>query len=102
MGTIEVAWVDKAKTDFCTPFGLFEFNRMSFGLCNAPGTFQRLMEWLFEDRRFSSLLLYLDDIIVFSSSVQEHFLRLEEVFKRLQQESLKIKLSKCCFFSEAG
>lgn len=97
---VEVAEVDKAKTAFCTPFGLFEFNRMPFGLCNAPGTFQRLMERLFGDRRFSSLLLYLDDIIVFSSSVQEHLLQLEEVFKRLQQEGLKIKLSKCSFFQK--
>lgn len=99
---VKVSEGDKAKTAFCTPFGLFEFNRMPFEMCNAPGTFQRLMERLFGDKRFSSLLLYLDDIIVFSSSVQGHLLRLEEVFKRLQQEGLKIKLSKCSFFSEAG
>lgn len=63
------------------------------------------MEWLFGDRRFSSLLLYLDDIIVLSSCVQEHLVQLQEVFKLLQQEGLKIKLSKCSFFfffSEAG
>lgn len=63
---VEVAGADKAKTAFCTPFGLFELNRMPFGLCNA--SFQRLMECLFGNKRFSSLLLYLDDIIVFSSS----------------------------------
>lgn len=58
------------------------------------------MKRLFGDRRISSLLLYLDDIIVFSSSVQEHLLRLEAVFKRLQQEGVKIKLSKCSFFQK--
>lgn len=97
---VQVAEADKAKTAFCTPFGLFEFNRMPFGLCNAPATFQRLMERMFGDRRFQSLLLYLDDIIVFSSTIQEHLVRLEEVFVRLQQEGLKIKLNKCSFFQK--
>lgn len=62
---VEVAEKDRAKTAFCTPFGLFEFNRMPFGLCNAPSTFQRLMERMFGDCRYQSVLLYLDDLIVF-------------------------------------
>ncbi len=95
---VEVAEKDRAKTAFCTPFGLFEFNRMPFGLCNAPSTFQRLMERMFGDCRYQSVLLYLDDLIVFSSSVQQHLKRLEEVFSRLQKQRLKIKMSKCHFF----
>lgn len=95
---VEVAEKDRAKTAFCTPFGLFEFNRMPFGLCNAPSTFQRLMERMFGDCRYQSVLLYLDDLIVFSSSVQQHLERLEEVFLRLQKQSLKVRLSKCHFF----
>lgn len=95
---VPVAEQDKAKTAFCTPFGLFEFNRMPFGLCNAPGTFQRLMQRMFGDQQGQSLLLYLDDIIVFSSSVQQHLQRLEVVLDRLQRESLKVKLEKCKFF----
>lgn len=95
---VEVAEKDRAKTAFCTPFGLFEFNRMPFGLCNAPSTFQRLMERMFGDCRYQSVLLYLDDVIVFSSSIQQHLLRLEEVFSRLQKQGLKVKLSKCNFF----
>lgn len=95
---VEVAEKDRAKTAFCTPFGLFEFNRMPFGLCNAPSTFQRLMERMFGDCWYQSVLLYLDDLIVFSSSVKQHLERLEEVFLRLQKQSLKVKLSKCHFF----
>lgn len=70
---------DWKKTAFCAPFGLFEFNRMLFGLCNAPATFQWLMERLFIDQRHQSVLLYLDDVIVFS--FQQHLERLELVFK---------------------
>ena len=97
---VPVAEEDKPKTAFCTPFGLFEFNRMPFGLCNAPGTFQRLMQRMFGGQQGQSLLLYLDDIIVFSSSVSEHLQRLEAVLDRLQQEGLKVKLEKCAFFQQ--
>ena len=95
---VPVAEADKAKTAFCTPFGLFEFNRMPFGLCNSPSTFQRLMERIFGDQSFQSLLFYLDDIIIFSSSFEEHLKRLELVLTRVQNNHLKLKLSKCHFF----
>uniref|UniRef100_A0A671UA44 ribonuclease H n=1 Tax=Sparus aurata TaxID=8175 RepID=A0A671UA44_SPAAU len=71
---------------------------MPFGLCNAPSTFQRLMQRMFGDQQCESLLLYLDDIIVFSSSVSQHVQRLEVVLDWLQREGLKVKLSKCSFF----
>ncbi|KAL2098386.1 hypothetical protein ACEWY4_007593 [Coilia grayii] len=93
---VPVAEGDRAKTAFCTPFGLFEWQRMPFGLCNAPATFQRLMERIFGDQQCQTLLLYLDDIVVFSSSVDQHLERLELVLGRLQQEGLKAKLSKWC------
>ncbi|KAG1952465.1 interleukin-1 receptor accessory protein-like 1-A [Pimephales promelas] len=97
---VPVAEADRPKTAFCTPFGLFEWNRMPFGLCNAPGTFQRLMQRLFGDQQNQSLLLYLDDIVVFSSTVQQHLDRLEVVLCRLQRENLKAKFTKCAFFQE--
>ncbi|KAL7870652.1 hypothetical protein SRHO_G00081490 [Serrasalmus rhombeus] len=97
---VPVAEPDKPKTAFCTPFGLFEWNRMAFGLCNAPSTFQRLMQRMFGDQQYQSWLLYLDDIIVFSSSVSQHLQRLEVVLGRLQKEGLKAKLGKCVFFQQ--
>ncbi|XP_041935239.1 uncharacterized protein LOC121697664 [Alosa sapidissima] len=95
---VPVSEQDREKTAFCTPFGLFEFNRMPFGLCNAPGTFQRLMERIFGDQSFHALLLYLDDIVIFSTTFQQHLERLEMVLTRLQQQDLKLKLKKCRFF----
>lgn len=95
---VPMAEKDKAKTAFCTPFGLFEFNRMPFGLCNAPSTFQRLMERIFGDQSFQSLLLYLDDIVIFSSSFDQHLQRLDMVLTRLKEHNLKLKLQKCHFF----
>lgn len=72
---------------------------MPFGLCNAPSTFQRLMQRIFGDQQCESLLLYLDDII-FSSTIEKHMERLQVVLKRMQQEGLKVKLSKCPFFQQ--
>ena len=54
------------KTAFTTPFGLYEFTRMLFGLCNAPATFQRLMQTAFHNEFYTILLCYLDDIIIFA------------------------------------
>lgn len=97
---VPVAEADRPKTAFCTPFGLFEWNRMPFGLCNAPSTFQRLMQRIFGDQQCQSLLLYLDDIVVFSSTFRQHLERLEVVLQRLRKEGLKAKLSKCSFFQQ--
>ncbi len=86
---------DRAKTAVTTPFGLFEWTRMPFGLCNAPATFQRLMGVVLGDLTFDILLIYLDDIIVFSKDFESHCQRLEIVFNRLRQHGLKLKPSKC-------
>lgn len=90
---------DQGKTAVTTPFGLFEWTRMPFGLCNAPATFQRLMEVVLGDLAFEVLLIYLDDIIVFSEDFQGHCEKLDVVFDRLRQHGLKLKPSKCFLFS---
>lgn len=92
---VEVAEHDKQKTAFSTPMGLFEANRMPFGLQNAPSTFQRLMTCCFGDLNFTHLLIYLDDLIIFSKSFDEHLERLQLVFDRLREHGLKLKPSKC-------
>ena len=97
---VPVAEKDKQKTAYCSTFGLFESNRMPFGLSNAPSTFQHLMERMFGHQRHHSLLLYLDDVVVFSTTVDEHVQRLAMVLGRLQQEGLKAKLEKCCFLKK--
>ena len=92
---VAMAEEDRHKTGFTTPFGLYEYLRMPFGLCNAPGTFQRMMQACLGDQFFSSVLCYLDDLLVYSQTFDEHLERLERVFDRLRQHGLKIKPSKC-------
>ena len=78
--------------------GLYEYLRMPFGLCNSPATFQRLMEVCLSEENFESLVLYLDDVLVFSRTIEEHIQRLDTVFTKLKAHGLKIKPSKCHFF----
>ena len=95
---VEMREADKAKTAFTTPLGFYEANRMPFGLTNAPATFQRLMERCVGDLNLKTCLVYLDDIIIFSSTLDEHLERLESVLTRLQNHGLKLKPSKCQLF----
>ena len=88
---------DKEKTAFSTRRGHFEFNVMPFGLTNAPATFQRLMECVLAGLTGEQCLIYLDDIIVFSSTFDEHLQRLANVFAALRGAGLKLKPSKCFF-----
>ena len=92
---VKVAPEDREKTAFTTPYGLYQFCVMPFGLCNAPSTFQRLMELVLAGLHWSSCLVYLDDIIIYSRTVKEHLTRLEEVLERLQAAGMKLKPKKC-------
>ena len=84
---IPIKDVDKEKTVFITPFGLYQFNVLPMGLRNSPPTFQKVMaDALHPCRKFS--LVYLDDIIVFSKSFPEHLYHLEQVFAALQAKNL--------------
>ena len=87
----------KETTAFSTPDGHLEFNIMPFGLRNAPATFKRLMECVLAGLTTHECLIYLDDIIIFSTSFPNHFARLRGVLSRLQEAGLKLKLSKCHF-----
>ena len=82
------------------PLGFNECNRMPFGLCNAPATFQRLMVNCFGDINVQSCLIYLDDIVVFSRTFEEHVERLSLVFERLAEAGLKLSPAKCCLFQD--
>ena len=95
---VPIAEQDKEKTAFRTSSGqLFEFNQVPFGLCNAPATFSRLMDRVLAGLHWETCLFYLDDIIVFSSTWEEHLARLCEVFERLRHAKLKLGAAKCTF-----
>ena len=87
---------DQEKTAFACHIGLYEFNVMPFGLTNAPGVFQQLMATVLEGLEHFSTA-YLDDIIIWSSSAEEHIRHIQQVFSRLRNHDLKLKLKKCSF-----
>jgi hypothetical protein len=91
---------DVAKTAFRTPLGHFQWRVLAFGLTNAPATFQTVMNKIFHGCMGKFVLVYLDDIMVFSKSEEEHIAHLRQVFEILQANQLYIKLSKCHFCKE--
>ena len=78
--------------------GIYEFLQMPFGLCNAPATFQRLMQNCLGELNLTYALVYLDDVVVFSDTEKEHLKRLRAVLECFQEHGLKLKPSKCNFF----
>ena len=80
--------------------GVYEFLRMPYGLCNAPVTFQRLMQNCLGELNLTYALIYLDDVIAFSRTKEEHLHRLWIVFARFLEHGLKLKLSKCHFLQD--
>lgn len=95
---VKMADEDKHLTAFTTPFGLYEWTRMSFGLCNAPATFQRLMNQVFRKELFQIMLCYLDDILIHGKTISETLDRLDVVLGRLAENGLKLEIEKCSFF----
>ncbi|GBL79472.1 Transposon Ty3-I Gag-Pol polyprotein [Araneus ventricosus] len=92
---IPVAVADVPKTAVITPFGLFEFLFMPFGLCNAAQTFQHFMYEIVGDLDYC--FVYLDDFLIASTDESEHLKHLEEVFRRFQKYGLVVNTEKCVF-----
>ena len=90
---------DQEKTAITTPFGLFHYTTMPFGLRNAPATFQRFIDAALAGCE-SFAFWYLDDILIFSSNQQQHEEHLRRIFSRLQQHQLRLSLEKCEFYRE--
>ena len=88
---------DKEKTTFKTHHGLYEFKVMPFGLTNAPATFQAAMNILFALLLRKCVLVFMDDILIYSATLEEHLQHLEQVFTILHENQLYVKLSKCSF-----
>ena len=94
---------DRQKTAFRTRFGSYEYTVLPMGLCNAPSTFMQLMNDTFRDLLDKSVLSFLDDILIFSKTREEHLRHIREVLERLRAQKLYAKLSKCEFMrSEVG
>ena len=78
--------------------GFYECEHMPFGLCNAPETFQQLMQNCLRELNYTTCLVYLDDIVIYSNTQEEHLDQLREVLEQFCFNGLKLKPSKCSFF----
>ncbi len=93
---VQMNEADKEKTAFACHRGLFEFNVMPFGLANAPAVFQELMASVLQGLSDFSIA-YLDDILIFSETLDDHLRHLDSIFGRLREHDLRLKLKKCSF-----
>ena len=94
---VRIAEGHEAKTTCVTKYGAFEFLVMPFGLTNAPATFCTLMNQLFKEYLDKFVVVYLDDIVVYSQTLEEHVKHLRTIFKVLRENTLFIKREKCYF-----
>ncbi|OWZ05060.1 Gag-pol fusion protein [Phytophthora megakarya] len=100
-GRFLVAPEDRDKTAYTTKKGLYRFVRIPFGLTNAPSTFQRLMNGVLRSLAWSSCLMYLDDIVVFTQGgIERHIVELATVLERLERAGRTLKLRKCKFATQ--
>jgi transposase InsO family protein len=98
---LPIAEEDRDKTAIATTMGLFQFLRLPYGLVTAPSEFSRLMGEVLRGMQWRECLVYMDDIIVPCSVVQQGLIRLEHVFQRLRAANLKLKPKKCSFFQKS-
>ncbi|CAF4586516.1 unnamed protein product, partial [Didymodactylos carnosus] len=92
---VEIDEKDRQKTTFVTSEGIYDFNVMPYGLSNAPLTFQRIINSVLGDLRWHKCLVYLDDIIVYSTSFKQHVTDIEEVLGALNTANVKLNVKKC-------
>jgi hypothetical protein len=86
---------DEWKTAFRTRYGLYEFRVMPFGLCNAPATFQDMVNHIFRDMMDLGLLAYIDDLLIYAKTVEEHDEIVKEALRRMRVHKLAISAEKC-------
>ena len=87
----------RERTGFTVPSGHYEFNRLPFGLSNSPSNFQRLMDAVLKNMVGTECWVFIDDVIIFSSTAEEHALRLENVLRRFDEANLQLHPGKCVF-----
>jgi len=91
----------KHKSAFITHRGVFQFNRLPFGLSNSPKSFQSLMAKVLKGMNFKAALVYIDDVLIFSKNFNQHLEHLEQLFSNLRQANLKLHPAKCTFASSS-
>ena len=97
-----VAKEDRLKTTFRTKWGTFEYRRIPFGLINVEATFQRPMDIDFHSLIGRSVVVYLDDVTIFSKKREEHAFHLKQIFKRCQKYGISLNPKKCVFAVTEG
>ena len=95
---IPVAQDDIRKTAFRTRYGHYEFVVMPFGLTNAPAAFMKMMNGIFQEDLDEFVIIFIDDILVYSKIKEDHERHLRAVLQRLREQKLFAKLSKCSFW----
>jgi hypothetical protein len=98
---IPVDPADREKTAFTSHLAVYQFRRLPFGLRNAPGTFKRAIDIILSGIKWKTGLVYLDDVIIFSSSHDMHLKHVNEALNLFGKAGLSLKLIKCHFFKEA-
>ena len=93
---------DQEKTTFACPYGTFTFKRMSFGLCNAPATFQRCMTAIFSDLIENIMEVFMDDFSVYGCSFDNCLSNLKVVLQRCREKNLVLNWKKCHFMVQEG
>nr|XP_043612624.1 uncharacterized protein LOC122584647 [Erigeron canadensis] len=93
---------DQEKTTFTCPYGTYAYRRMPFGLCNAPGTFQRCMNAIFQDMLETSMEVFMDDFSVFGSSFENCLKSLDKMLERCERAHLVLNWEKCHFMVKEG
>ncbi|GFX35073.1 retrovirus-related Pol polyprotein from transposon 412 [Trichonephila clavipes] len=97
---VEIHPEDREKTAFTSGQGIWQFKVMPFGLCNAPATFERLMETVLKGLTFEACLIYLDDVVIGGRTFEEHLQNIRKVLSKLSDANLKLNPSKCKFFQK--
>ena len=95
---VPIAELDRNETTFTSHMGTLRYKRMPFGLRNAPTTFQRALDIILSGVRWKTCLIYIDDVVIFSKTEEEHFAQVIHVLTLLGEAGVKLKLKKCFFF----
>ena len=91
---------DRYKTAFVCHAGTYQCTRMPFGLTNAPACFQRALDLTLTNFKWRTCLVYIDDVIIFSTNLDDHIKHVDEILTTLAEAGVTLKIKKCFFFQQ--